>query len=899
MRDETVRYENRNNDSHRSYQDNLANRRNYTLRRPDSENYRTSGTAPKRYIVTRSDASSSKLSMPSARKQILNRQRKLDALKRDQGLKKSSGYDGNPIGKMGGVASGFERQKKQIMSEARKIKESLNPKGGAKRLVFRAGPTAGPVPGGKGKGSLLKSGRSATASKKAKLGKKLDGKLKAKKAGGKLKGKKSKKSQGKALIMQQLMDKFGRDGEGNLNIFGIILAIILIIPVLGASIIIVAICSVVVVVVCAVLAVWLFIVDLFTIKTEDMAISEAYEHITYLDAIRNKDVYERYQQLKTEKDKVYFLVNGAASDPERFMYNSDGDKYLYYLNAKYEVYDIYTKISASSNIFGSTTVKGEVNKIHDYTFNYKVTEETKEIEKTITTIDPATGEEKVEKITEPQNIATMNVTVKTLQQFVDENPKTLSEDAEDRYYPIQDLDRFENKIFLDNPLGQGKTAAVTGNFAYRGRDTDNFNLGITITVNGRVPVYAALDTSVGGVGPDSLWLRTNSKKEVCYWEIEDIQVKAGQTVERGQLLGYANDKFRMAVKEIRPFKKYYNYPAIFFEDLAFNYGTNNGYHAGSGGLTGELLNPPANVTRWSELVKKAAEKYEIPGYENLILAIIWEESGGLSEQTPDIMQASESQGQAANAIDTPEESIDVGTKYLSGLLKEAKRLNLNEYAAVQAYNYGGGFLTWLADKKIDYSFDWAKDFAAEKSNRQIVEYKNPIAGQRGYNWRYKYGNMFYVDLITQHIMKDDHELIKIAKYEVGNSDGSRYWKWFGFDREVEWSPIFISWVAQQAKYIDQGRVPKAGNTIEMVNWYKDNGRYKPSDSGYVPQVGDLIFFDWKGNKTGKDHVGIVEYSDGNIIQTIEGNSGGIVKRNTYDINNQSISGYGLTNATKE
>src|SRR5699024_6848202 len=100
-------------------------------------------------------------------------------------------------------------------------------------------------------------------------------------------------------------------------------------------------------------------------------------------------------------------------------------------------------------------------------------------------------------------------------------------------------------------------------------------------------------------------------------------------------------------------------------------------------------------------------------------------------------------------------------------------------------------------------------------------------------------------------------------------------------------------------YIDQGRVPKVGNTIDMVNWYKNNQRYKSTDEDYTPQAGDLIFFDWKGTKTGKDHVGIVEYSDGNIIQTIEGNSGGTVKRNTYDIHNQAISGYGLTNATKE
>ena len=55
----------------------------------------------------------------------------------------------------------------------------------------------------------------------------------------------------------------------------------------------------------------------------------------------------------------------------------------------------------------------------------------------------------------------------------------------------------------------------------------------------------------------------------------------------------------------------------------------------------------------------------------------------------------------------------------------------------------------------------------------------------------------------------------------------------------------------------------------MFNWYKKNNKFKATDIGYIPQPGDLIFFDWKGNKTGKDQVGIVEFTGGNTIQVIE------------------------------
>lgn len=86
---------------------------------------------------------------------------------------------------------------------------------------------------------------------------------------------------------------------------------------------------------------------------------------------------------------------------------------------------------------------------------------------------------------------------------------------------------------------------------------------------------------------------------------------------------------------------------------------------------------------------------------------------------------------------------------------------------------------------------------------------------------------------------------------------------------MEWSAIFVTWVAEQAGYLSQGRVPNTVRPLDMFNWYKKNNKFKATDIGYIPQPGDLIFFDWKGNKTGKDQVGIVEFTGGNTIQVIE------------------------------
>lgn len=146
----------------------------------------------------------------------------------------------------------------------------------------------------------------------------------------------------KHKFKEMLIDKFGRDANGELNIIGFLLSIILLVPFLSTLIIVIAVLAVVIAIIAVILAIWAFIIALFTIKTEDMAITEAYDYVTWLDAYKNKEVYNRYKQL-VEDDKykkVYFEVNGVEADPEKFSFSSNSDNYVYYLNAKYEDYDI-------------------------------------------------------------------------------------------------------------------------------------------------------------------------------------------------------------------------------------------------------------------------------------------------------------------------------------------------------------------------------------------------------------------------------------------------------------------------------------------------------------------------------------------------------------------------------
>ncbi|WP_202023421.1 lysozyme family protein, partial [Dorea formicigenerans] len=71
--------------------------------------------------------------------------------------------------------------------------------------------------------------------------------------------------------------------------------------------------------------------------------------------------------------------------------------------------------------------------------------------------------------------------------------------------------------------------------------------------------------------------------------------------------------------------------------------------------------------------------------------------------------------------------------------------------AIQSYNYGGGYVGYVARKGKKHTFNLAESFAREKSGGKKVTYTNPIAVAKNGGWRYGYGNMFYVELVNQYL----------------------------------------------------------------------------------------------------------------------------------------------------
>ena len=74
-----------------------------------------------------------------------------------------------------------------------------------------------------------------------------------------------------------------------------------------------------------------------------------------------------------------------------------------------------------------------------------------------------------------------------------------------------------------------------------------------------------------------------------------------------------------------------------------------------------------------------------------------------------------------------------------------------------------------------------------------------------------------------------------------------------------------------------------------VQWFKNQGQWV--DRSVTPETGYIIYFDWDYDGI-SDHIGIVEYSDGGVVYTIEGNANDACQRLSYIVGSSKILGYG-------
>lgn len=179
------------------------------------------------------------------------------------------------------------------------------------------------------------------------------------------------------------------------------------------------------------------------------------------------------------------------------------------------------------------------------------------------------------------------------------------------------------------------------------------------------------------------------------------------------------------------------------------------------------------------------------------------------------------------------------------------------------------------------------------SEANALQFSQEQASSLG--WK-SYGDPEYVPHVLRYYSVGDsfgrffgnQQIVAIAKNQLGNEGGQKFWSWWGFTERKEWCACFVSWCAEQAGLLQNGVMPKFAYCPDGVDWFKAHGRWK--DGKAVPMTGATIFFDWNGDGI-SDHVGIVERVENGTVYTVEGNSGDVVRQNGYYIGSDTILGY--------
>lgn len=185
------------------------------------------------------------------------------------------------------------------------------------------------------------------------------------------------------------------------------------------------------------------------------------------------------------------------------------------------------------------------------------------------------------------------------------------------------------------------------------------------------------------------------------------------------------------------------------------------------------------VLRWKPYLAKVTKYYKMSKYNDLFLAIMENESHGLSEKTPDIMQSSESAGLSPNSL-KPEQSIEQAVRYMKAIVEHAKDLDKSEhqnpmlsknqyhdYATdkrllAQTYAFGGNFLDYINKQKNGYTLknteNYSKNVIAPLlGNTAGTKYKYSNEISRMYHKEYLYtngGNFFYGDLVERYMVNN-------------------------------------------------------------------------------------------------------------------------------------------------
>ena len=130
--------------------------------------------------------------------------------------------------------------------------------------------------------------------------------------------------------------------------------------------------------------------------------------------------------------------------------------------------------------------------------------------------------------------------------------------------------------------------------------------------------------------------------------------------------------------------------------------------------------------------------------------------------------------------------------------------------------------------------------------------------------------------------------------------------WVMYAAEVTDTRGTESYMARNGYYWSECYVPYWSNMLYNNGRYRfsdyDRYSYNSAQASYIPQPGDLIFFTAGYEPLDEGHIGLVAFSDGTYVYTLEGNTssqdgveseGGGACFKKYALSSSAIAGYGI------
>ncbi len=158
------------------------------------------------------------------------------------------------------------------------------------------------------------------------------------------------------------------------------------------------------------------------------------------------------------------------------------------------------------------------------------------------------------------------------------------------------------------------------------------------------------------------------------------------------------------------------------------------------------------VIAYEPLIEKYAKKYEVTDYQDVLLAMMMQESGGRGN---DPMQASESYCGKVGCIDDPELSIKQGVYYFSQTIDAAGG---DVELAIQSYNFGRGFIDYVKNNAGSYTQEAAIDFSKKMYKNAEDKSIYTCLRQEAKQYNACYGDIYYVrDVMKYKEALDDQQ----------------------------------------------------------------------------------------------------------------------------------------------